>query len=112
MKIETRVEAGVTVLSPKGKITIGAGDISIRDSVRETLDAGEKKILIDMFGVTTIDSSGISELVHAYTTTTSHGGKLKLSRLPAKVTDILTATQLITVFDVYDDEIEAIESFE
>ncbi len=111
MKIETRVEADVTILSPKGKITIGAGDVAIRDAIQQALDAGGRKILIDMSGVTTIDSSGIGELVHAYTATTNRSGKLKLCCLPDKITDILTITQLITVFDIYDTIEEAIESF-
>ena len=112
MTIPTRVEQGITILSPKGRITIGSGDVAMRAAIQEALDAGAKNILVNMHDVTIIDSSGVGELIHAYTTTTNHGGKLKLCRLPAKVTDILTVTQLITVFDVYDDEMEAIESFE
>ena len=112
MQITTRQEAGITVLEPKGKITIGKGDVALRDSVRDALEAGSRDILIDLHEVTTIDSSGIGELVSAYTTVTNRGGKLKLLSLPPKVQDILQITQLMTVFDVFDDEIEALQSFD
>ena len=111
MKISARHEHGVTILEPKGKITIGVGDVALREAVGEALDAGAKNILVNLGGVSTIDSSGIGELVSAYTTVTNRGGKLKLYNLPPKVSDILQITQLITVFEVYDDEREAIESF-
>jgi anti-sigma B factor antagonist len=111
MKISARHQGGVTVLEPQGKITIGMGDVALRDSVREALEAGSQDILINLGEVTTIDSSGIGELVSAYTTVTNKGGKLKLVNLPTKVEDILQITQLMTVFEVFDDETEAIESF-
>lgn len=112
MQIQTRKEGDAIVLSLKGKITIGAGDVAMRDAIQQALDAGENKIVIEMSGITMIDSLSIGELVHAYTTTTNHGGKLKLCHLTAKVIDILTVTQLITVFDIYDTESEALVSFE
>lgn len=111
MKIGVRQKQGVTILDLKGKITIGAGDVALREAVHDALDAGARNILINLEGVTTIDSSGIGELVSSYTTVTNRGGKLKLEKLPAKVADILQITQLITVFDVYDDEDEAIDSY-
>lgn len=112
MKIPARHTAGVTVLDPKGKITIGVGDVALRDAVHEAMDAGSKNILINLGNVTTIDSSGIGELVSAFTTVTNRGGKLKLANLPPKVQDILQITQLVTVFDVFSDEEEALASFE
>ncbi len=111
MKIGVRQRQGVTVLEPKGKITIGSGDIALRDSVIEALDSGSRKILINLKDVSTIDSSGIGELVAAYTTVTNRGGKLKLVGLPPKVSDILQITQLVTVFEVMDSEEEAVDSF-
>ena len=111
MKINVKQSEGVTIIEPKGKITIGVGDVALRNSVHEALDAGARNILVGLEQVSTIDSSGIGELVSAYTTVTNRGGKLKLSSLPAKVTDILQMTQLITVFEVFDTEKEAIESF-
>jgi anti-sigma B factor antagonist len=108
MKIEVRHREGVTIIAPRGKITIGAGDIALREAVGAALEAGAANILIDLSAVTTIDSSGIGELVSAYTTVTNRGKKLALLNLPAKVADLLQITQLITVFDIYDDESEAI----
>ena len=111
MKINVRHEQGVTILDPKGKITIGEGDVALREAVGEALEAGVKSILLNLSGVTTIDSSGIGEMVSAYTTVTNRAGHLKLCNLPPKVSDILQITQLITVFEVYDSEREALDSF-
>ena len=111
MKIEARHEHGVTILEPKGKITIGVGDVALREAVAEALEAGARNILFNLGGVSTIDSSGIGELVSAYTTVTNRGGKLKLASLPSKVTDILQITQLISVFEVHDTEREGLDSF-
>lgn len=111
MKIEARHEQGVTILEPKGKITIGVGDVALREAVTEALEAGARNILVDLGGVSTIDSSGIGELVSAFTTVTNRGGKLKLVNLPPKVTDILQITQLISVFEVHDKLDEALASF-
>lgn len=112
MKVSVRHNGGVTILEPKGKITIGAGDIALRDSVNEALEAGSQNILVDLSDVSTIDSSGIGEMVSAYTTVTNRGGGLKLLNLPPKVADILQITQLITVFEVHDNEDEAVSSFD
>ena len=112
MKIDARHDRGVTILSPKGKITIGVGDVALRDAVHEALEAGATNILLNLSGVSTIDSSGIGELVSAYTTVSNRSGKLKLVSLPPKVSDILQITQLIQVFEVYDSEQEAVASFE
>lgn len=111
MKIDMRHSGGVTILAPKGKITIGVGDVALRQAVLAALEAGNKNILINLAGVSTMDSSGIGELVSTYTTVTNRGGKLKLLNLPAKIADILQITQLITVFETFDDEQEAIASF-
>jgi anti-anti-sigma factor len=111
MDVNKRQVGDVTILDLKGKITIGAGDVQLRNAVQEVMNGGATKVLINMAGVSTIDSSGIGELVSAYTTATNRGAKLKLINLPAKVSDILTITQLITVFDVYDSETEGIKAF-
>jgi anti-sigma B factor antagonist len=111
MQVTAQHRDGVTVIYPKGKITIGVGDVALRDAVHEALDAGATKILINLKGVSTADSSGIGEMVSAYTTVTNRGGALKLCELPNKVTDVLQITQLITVFDVFDTEDEAIGSY-
>jgi anti-sigma B factor antagonist len=111
MKFNTRQNGEVTILDLGGRITIGSGEEALRNAMQEIMNNGSKKILINMAGVSMIDSSGIGELVSAYTTATNRGIKLKLANLPAKVSDILTITQLITVFDVYDSESEAVQSF-
>jgi anti-anti-sigma factor len=111
MNVNVRQSGDVTILDLKGKITIGSGDVALRNAIQEVMNSGAKKVLINMADVSTIDSSGIGELVSAYTTATNRGARLKLINLPAKVTDILTITQLITVFDVYDSEAEGIASF-
>ena len=104
-------QGGVQILDLKGKITIGSGDVQLRETINKLVDEGKKNILINMQEVTTIDSSGIGELVGCYTSVTNKGGKLKLLQLPPKINDVLTVTQLITVFDVYDSEQEALSSF-
>ncbi|MCA9967374.1 MAG: STAS domain-containing protein [Anaerolineales bacterium] len=111
MRITTRQINDVTILDLNGKITIGTGDIALRQALSEALVAGARNLLVNMARVTMIDSSGIGELVSGYTTTANHGGRLKLCSLPPKVSDILEITQLITVFEVFDSEQEAIESF-
>ena len=111
MDVSTRQVGDVTILDLRGKITIGTGDVQLRNAVQEVINSGATKVLINMQNVSTIDSSGIGELVSAYTSATNRGVKLKLINLPAKVSDILTITQLITVFDVYDSEAEGVRSF-
>lgn len=109
--IKVRQHSGLTILDASGKITIGAGDVALREAVHGALDAGATKLLINLGDVTTMDSSGIGELVSAYTTVTNRGGQLKLVNLPSKVEDILQITQLATVFEIFDDEEEALSSF-
>jgi anti-sigma B factor antagonist len=111
MKATTRSADGVEIISLQGKITIGSGDSQLREVITNALNSGKNSILLDMSGVTTIDSSGIGELVGSYTTVTNRGGKLKLLHLPAKLNELLHVTQLITVFEVYENEPEALKSF-
>ena len=111
MKSEIRDLGDVRIIKLSGQITIGAGDVKIRELIDQALADGKKYILLDLAGVSTIDSSGIGEMVACYTTVTKQGGQLKLLRLSPKINDILQVTQLITVFDVFDDEAEAVASF-
>jgi anti-anti-sigma factor len=111
MNITQRQVGDVTILDVSGKITIGVGDVQVRDAVHMALGSGARSLVLNLKNVTTIDSAGVGELVSAYTTVTNRGGKLKLVNLPSKVNDILQITQLITVFEVYDSEQEALESF-
>jgi anti-anti-sigma factor len=111
MKATSRSANGVEIIKLDGKITIGAGDSQLREVIGNALSNGKSNLLLDMSGVTTIDSSGIGELVGSYTTVTNRGGKLKLLHLPAKLNELLHVTQLITVFEVYENEAEALASF-
>ena len=111
MKASTRQVDGITVLDLSGRITLGEGSVVLRDSVRDLLAKGEKKLLLNLGDVTYIDSSGIGELVSAFTTVRNQGGELKLLNLTKKVHDLLQITKLYTVFDVKDDEAVAISSF-
>lgn len=101
----------VQILALFGKLTIGVGESQLRQAVHDCLEMGNKKILLDLAAVTTIDSSGMGELVGAYTGSANRGARVKLDKLPPKIRDALTITQLISVFEIYDDEAEALESF-
>jgi anti-sigma B factor antagonist len=111
MKVTTRQVDGVTILDLSGRITLGEGSVTLRDSVRDLLSKGQKKILLNLADVNYIDSSGIGELVSAYTTVRNQGGELKLLNLTRKVHDLLQITKLYTVFDIKDDEASAIASY-
>ena len=111
MKATNRTADGVEIISLQGKITIGSGDTQLREVITNAVNAGKTNVLLDLSGVTTIDSSGIGELVGSYTTVANRGGKLKLLHLPAKLNELLHVTQLITVFEVYENEQEALKSF-
>jgi anti-sigma B factor antagonist len=109
--VKTRQIDGVAVVDVSGRITLGEGSSSVRDSLRELIGKGEKKILLNLSEVSYIDSSGIGELVSAYTTISNQGGTLKLVGLTKRVKDLLQITKLYTVFDVHEDEAHAIRSF-
>jgi anti-sigma B factor antagonist len=111
MKVNTRQVDGVTILDLSGRITLGEGSVQLRDSIRDLLAKGSKQILLNLADVNYIDSSGIGELVSAYTTVRNQGGELKLLNLTKKVHDLLQITKLYTVFDVKDDEASAIASY-
>ena len=106
-----RTLGDVTIVDFSGKITLGEGSAMLRNTVRELITAGNKKILLSLYDVDYIDSSGIGELVSAFTTAKNQGGELKLLNLTKKVHDLLQITKLYTVFDVKDDEATAIKSF-
>jgi anti-sigma B factor antagonist len=111
LTISERTVGTVTVLDLSGKITIGEGSVQLRETVRGLLERGAKNILINLGGVDYVDSSGIGELVSCFTTTKNQGGQLKLLNLTKKIKDLLMITKLLTVFDTYDDEAEAVKSF-
>src|SRR6202050_5618230 len=111
MKTSTRQVDGVTIVDCSGRITLGEGSVILRDTVRELLSKGQKKILLNLGEVSYIDSSGIGELVSGFTTVANQGGQLKLLGLTKRVKDLLQITKLYTVFDVHDDEASAIRAF-
>ncbi len=111
MPTTSRTSGPATIIDVTGKITIGVGDVQMRQAVLSALDAGKTKLVLNLSGVSTIDSSGIGELVSSYTTTANRGGKLVLLNVPPKINDILMITQLISVFQTYDTEADALASF-
>ena len=111
LNISERQVGDITVLDMDGKITIGEGSVALRTAIRRLLEEGKKKILLNLARVGYIDSSGIGELVSSFTAISNAGGQLKLLNLTQKLQDLLTITKLLTVFDVYESEEEALSSF-
>ena len=111
LTIASREVDGVTVVDLSGRITLGEGSVQLRDAIRELISKGQTKILLNLADVNYIDSSGLGELVSAYTTAKNQGGELKLLNLTKKVHDLLQITKLYTVFDVKEDEAVAVKSF-
>lgn len=112
MRIIMRETRGVAILDLQGSVTIGAGDIAVRQAISDAVHSGRNRILLNMAGVTALDSSGVSELVSSFTIVSNRGGRIKLLNLPPAITDLLIVSQLLTVFDVFDSESEAIDSFQ
>lgn len=111
LKLNIRQVGDVTVVDAAGRITLGEGSSAFRDTIKELVNKGQKKILVNLGEVTYIDSSGIGELVSGYTTVSNAGGQLKLLNLTKRVHDLLQITKLYTVFEVFDDEAKALASF-
>ena len=111
MKASTRQVDGVTIVDLSGRITLGEGSVVLRDTIKDVLGKGDKKILLNLGDVSYIDSSGIGELVSAFTSVQRQGGDLKLLHLTKKVHDLLQITKLYTVFEVFDDEAKALGNF-
>lgn len=102
---------GVSIIDLSGRITLGEGSGKLRETLREVLGSGQKKVLLNLAEVSYIDSSGLGELVASYTTASNQGAKVKLLNLQSKVKDLLQITKLYTVFETYDSEAEAVLSF-
>jgi anti-sigma B factor antagonist len=111
MKIVERQVGDVVLLDLHGKILIGEGDDALRDAVTKLVDAGKKKILLNLADVPYVDSAGLGEIVRCYTTVSRKGGKLKLINLTKKIQDLLSITKLLTVFETYDSEADGVKSF-
>ena len=112
LELHERQAGDVTILDMTGSVRMGEGAVSLRNSIRGLNDEGKKKILLNLAGVKNIDSSGIGELIANYTTISRDGGQLKLLNLTEKIQNLLVITKLLTVFDSYDNEAEALSSFE
>ena len=111
MKITERLVGDVVLLDLQGKILIGEGDDQLREAVTKLADSNRTKILLNLAEVPYVDSAGLGEIVRCYTTVSRKGGKLKLLHLTKKIQDLLAITKLLTVFETYDHEEEAIKSF-
>ena len=111
MQIEERSVGGVVVLDVKGKITLGDGDELLKDKINSLVNQGRKQILLNLAGVPYIDSAGLGGIVSTYTTVSRQGGSLKLLNLTKRITDLLSITKLLTVFETFDSESDAVKSF-
>lgn len=111
LDVKERQAGDVTILDLSGEVRIGEGSISLRDSIRNLADQGKKKVLLNLSGVKYMDSSGVGELIANYTTISRQGGQLKLLNLTDRIRNLLVITKLLTVFDSYDNEAEALQSF-
>ena len=111
MQIEERSAGDVTILDLKGKMTLGEGDELLKDKINSLIQQDQKKLLLNLEGVPYIDSAGLGEIVRTYTTVSRQGGQLKLVHLTKRITDLLSITKLLTVFETFDSEPEALKSF-
>jgi anti-sigma B factor antagonist len=111
MHIEERVDGTVTILDLKGKITLGDGDEALKDKVNSLVQQGRTRILLNFADVPYIDSAGLGEIVRTYTTVSRQGGQLKLVNLTKRITDLLSITKLLTVFETFDSEPDALQSY-
>jgi anti-sigma B factor antagonist len=111
MQIEERIVNDVTVLDLKGKITLGEGDEALREKINQLISQNKKRILLNLAEVPYIDSAGLGEVVRTYTTVSRQGGQLKLVNLTKRIVDLLTITKLLTVFEAFDSEPEALKSY-
>ncbi len=111
MQIEERVVNDVTILDLKGKITLGEGDEALKDKINSLVHQNRKRILLNLAEVPYIDSAGLGEIVRTYTTVSRQGGQLKLVNLTKRITDLLMITKLLTVFETFESEPDALKSF-
>ena len=111
MRIEEREVGEVLILDLSGKLTIGGGDELLKDKINSLIQQGRRKLVLNLAGVPYIDSAGLGEIVRTYTTVSRQGGKLKLLNLTKRIQDLLAITKLLTVFETFDSEQEAVQSF-
>lgn len=111
LNLNTRTVGAVTILDASGRITLGEGSTALRDTVKQLLADGKKKILLNLADVNYVDSSGMGELVSAFTSVSNVGGELKLLGVTKRIKDLLQITKLYTIFDIYDEEVSAVGAF-
>ncbi len=111
MEIQERTLQDVVVLDLTGKLTIGEGDELLKERISNLIQQGHRNLLLNLEGVPYVDSAGLGEIVRTYTTVSRQGGKLKLVNLTKRITDLLAITKLLTVFETYEAEDEAVKSF-
>ena len=111
LTIQLREVRGVAILDMSGRITLGDGSVVLRETVREQIASGKQAIIINLGDVTYMDSSGLGELISAFTTAKNLGATLRLLDLTKRIRNLMEITKLYTVFDIYDDEDAAIDSF-
>lgn len=111
MQIEERAVGDVTVLDLKGRVTLGEGDELLKDKVNSLINQGRRKLVLNLAEVPYIDSAGLGEIVRTYTTVSRQGGSLKLLSLTKRITDLLSITKLLTVFETFESEDDAVKSF-
>ena len=111
VKLTTRENRGVTIIDAAGKLTLGDATGALRTTIRQLIDAGSRRIVLNMADLSYIDSSGLGELISAHTTVTVAGGEIKLLNLSRRVHELMSITKLLTVFESFDDETAAINSF-
>lgn len=111
MQIDERAVGDVVVLDLKGKITLGQGDELLKDKVNSLVNQGHRKIILNLADVPYVDSAGLGEIVRTYTTVSRQGGSLKLLNLTKRITDLLAITKLLTVFETFEVESDAVRSF-
>jgi len=111
MDIKERVVGGVSILDLSGKVVLGEGDMQVKERIKDLLKDGQRKILLNLAEVNYIDSAGLGALIISYTTARRDGGSLKLVNLTKRIKDLLAITKLITVFETFENEPEAIASF-
>lgn len=112
MQITERQAEGITILEIQGKILMGEGDVAIKRKIDELIAKDVKNIVLNLAHVPYMDSSGLGELIRCYTTVRKSGGVMKLAHVTEKIVDLLTITKLITVFEYFDTEAKALESFQ
>jgi anti-sigma B factor antagonist len=112
MQLEERMAGNVAIVKVTGDITLNkGGDVQLKDKVNSLVQQGNKQILVDLGGVSYVDSAGLGELVQAFVTTKNRGGSLKLVNVTKRLNDLLVVTRLVTVFETFDSEAKALASF-